>query len=70
AYGFETLELDEIISFAVAENHRSIAVMKRLGMRADPGADFDHPAVPDSHPRLKRHVLYRLSREIWQARQR
>ncbi|PBC03246.1 GNAT family N-acetyltransferase [Mesorhizobium sp. WSM3860] len=69
-FGFETLELDEIVSFAVAENHRSIAVMKRLGMRADPGAHFDHPAVPDSHPHLKRHVLYRLSREDWQARKR
>ncbi|PBB78895.1 GNAT family N-acetyltransferase [Mesorhizobium sp. WSM3879] len=68
AFGFETLELDEIVSFAVAENHRSIAVMKRLGMRADPGADFDHPAVPDSHPHLKRHALYRLSRDDWQAR--
>ncbi|AZO29522.1 MULTISPECIES: GNAT family N-acetyltransferase [Mesorhizobium] len=69
-YGFETLGLDEIVSFAVAENHRSIAVMKRLGMRADAGANFDHPAVPDSHPHLKRHVLYRLSREDWQARRR
>ncbi|CDX13033.1 putative acetyltransferase [Mesorhizobium sp. ORS 3324] len=70
AYGFETLGLDEIVSFAVAENHRSIAVMRRLGMRADPGAGFDHPAVPDSHPHLKRHVLYRLSRLDWQARKR
>ncbi|RWF85074.1 MAG: N-acetyltransferase, partial [Mesorhizobium sp.] len=41
-----------------------------LGMRADPGADFDHPAVPDSHPHLKRHALYRLSRDDWQARKR
>ncbi|AZO62329.1 N-acetyltransferase [Mesorhizobium sp. M1A.F.Ca.IN.022.07.1.1] len=70
SFGFETLELDEIVSFAVVENHRSIAVMKRLGMRADPGADFDHPAVPDSHPHLKRHALYRLSRDDWQARKR
>ncbi|MBZ9858176.1 GNAT family N-acetyltransferase [Mesorhizobium sp. CA12] len=70
AYGFETLRLEEIVSFAVAKNYRSIAVMKRLGMRADPGADFDHPAVPDTHPHLKRHVLYRLSRRDWQARKR
>ncbi len=68
AFGFETLGVDEIVSFAVEENHRSTAVMKRLGMRPDPGADFDHPAVPDSHPHLKRHVMYRLSREGWQAR--
>ncbi|RAZ76957.1 GNAT family N-acetyltransferase [Mesorhizobium atlanticum] len=70
AFGFETLGVDEIVSFAVADNHRSIAVMKRLGMRADPDADFDHPSVPDSHPHLKRHVIYRLSREGWQARKR
>ncbi|WP_027169062.1 GNAT family N-acetyltransferase [Mesorhizobium sp. WSM3224] len=69
-YGFETLGVDEIVSFAVHDNHRSIAVMKRLGMRADEGADFDHPSVPDSHPHLKRHVLYRLSREDWTARKR
>jgi RimJ/RimL family protein N-acetyltransferase len=69
-YGFETLGLDEIVSFAVADNHRSTAVMKRLGMRADAGADFDHPAVPDSHPHLKRHVMYRLPRADWQARKR
>ncbi len=70
AYGFETLGLDEIVSFAVHDNHRSTTVMKRLGMRADPGADFNHPAAPDSHPHLKRHVLYRLSREDWMARKR
>jgi len=68
AYGFETLAVDEIVSFAVAENHRSTAVMKRLGMTADPSADFDHPGIPDSHPGLKRHVFYRLSSQGWRAR--
>ena len=70
AFGFEALGVDEIVSFAVADNHRSTAVMKRLGMRAEPSADFDHPAVPDSQPHLKRHVMYRLSRVDWQARKR
>ena len=70
AYGFETLGLDEIVSFAVAANRRSTAVMQRLGMSADPSGDFDHPGIPDSHPALKRHVLYRLSRQDWQARKR
>ena len=63
AFGFETLDRDEIVSFAVANNHRSTAVMKRLGMRADPTSDIDHPGIPESHPQLKRHVLYRLSRQ-------
>ncbi|TIS85354.1 MAG: GNAT family N-acetyltransferase, partial [Mesorhizobium sp.] len=70
AYGFQTLGVNEIVSFAVTGNHRSTAVMKRLGMSADPANDFDHPDIPDSHPALKRHVLYRLPRQDWQARKR
>jgi len=69
AHGFGALGLDEIVSFAVRDNHRSTAVMERLGMRRDPQGDFRHPAVPDSHPQLAMHVLYRLSRLDWQARQ-
>lgn len=65
AYGFQTLGFAEIVSFAVSGNKRSIAVMERLGMVRDEAGDFDHPRVPDSHPQLKRHVLYRLSRERW-----
>ena len=59
-YGFGTLSLSEVVSFTSATNHRSRAVMERLGMRRDPAEDFDHPALPESHP-LRRHVLYRLS---------
>ena len=58
-YGFGTLALSEVVSFTSATNHRSRAVMERLGMRRDPAEDFDHPALPASHP-LRRHVLYRL----------
>lgn len=61
-FGFRDKGLSEIVAFAVEANHRSIAVMERLGMRRDPGGDFDHPRVPDSHPHLKRHVLYRIRR--------
>ncbi|PRX05490.1 UNVERIFIED_ORG: RimJ/RimL family protein N-acetyltransferase [Martelella mediterranea] len=57
---------DQLVSFAVAGNHRSTAVMERLGMRRDLDGDFDHPSVPDSHPHLKRHVLYRLHKTDWQ----
>ncbi|UDL89772.1 GNAT family N-acetyltransferase [Mesorhizobium sp. PAMC28654] len=70
AYGFETLGLDEIVSFAVEDNRRSTAVMERIGMITDPSADFDHPDIPDSHPALKRHVFYRLSRTDWNTRKR
>jgi RimJ/RimL family protein N-acetyltransferase len=58
-YGFGTLALSEVVSFTSATNHRSRAVMERLGMRRDPADDFDHPALPEGHP-LQRHVLYRL----------
>ncbi|WP_367718607.1 GNAT family N-acetyltransferase [Nitratireductor sp. GISD-1A_MAKvit] len=67
-FGFETLNLEEIVSFAVAENDRSIAVMRRIGMTRDRDGDFDHPSVPDSQAGLKHHVLYRLSRADWQSR--
>ncbi|MEM6463813.1 MAG: GNAT family N-acetyltransferase [Pseudomonadota bacterium] len=63
--GFEDRRLDEIVSFAVAANTRSTAVMKRLGMLPDPTRDFDHPGVPDSHIHLRRHVLYALSAQQW-----
>lgn len=65
-FGFEELQKDEIVSFAVWNNHRSTAVMRRLGMRHDPAGDFDHPRVPDTHGELKRHVLFRLTRSDWQ----
>jgi RimJ/RimL family protein N-acetyltransferase len=58
-YGFGTLALSEVVSFTSATNHRSRAVMERLGMRRDPAEDFDYPSLPEGHP-LRRHVLYRL----------
>ncbi|MBL8575899.1 MAG: GNAT family N-acetyltransferase [Mesorhizobium sp.] len=67
-HAFVTLELDEVISFAVETNHRSTAVMDRLGMHRDPGGDFDYPKVPDDRPQLRRFVLYRIGREEWRRR--
>jgi ribosomal-protein-alanine N-acetyltransferase len=64
-HGFEALGLEEIVSFTVPANLRSLAVMERLGMRRDPAGDFEHPRLPEGH-RLRRHVLYRLSRETWE----
>jgi RimJ/RimL family protein N-acetyltransferase len=57
------LGITEIYAFAVHDNHRSIAVMRRLGMEHLAGQDFDHPKVPESHPHLKRHVLFRTATE-------
>jgi RimJ/RimL family protein N-acetyltransferase len=61
ACGFQRLGLEEIVAFTVPANHRSIAVMQRLGMTRRPAEDFDHPRLPPGHP-LRRHVLYRLRR--------
>jgi RimJ/RimL family protein N-acetyltransferase len=63
-YGFGTLALPETVSFTSATNHRSRAVMERLGMRRDPNEDFDYPALPEGHP-LRRHVLYRLDSDSY-----
>lgn len=61
AYGFDELELDEIVSFTSTTNLRSRAVMERLGMTRDAADDFDNPNVEPGHP-LRPHVLYRLRR--------
>jgi len=61
AHGFETLGLEEIVSFTTVDNLRSRRVMERLGMTRDPADDFDHPGLPAGH-QLRRHVLYRLRR--------
>ena len=57
AYGFDVVGLDEIVSFTVPANRRSVAVMERLGMRY--AGEFEHPRMPEGS-RLRTHVLYRL----------
>ena len=56
-FGFEELELEEIVAFTAVNNYRSRAVMRRLGMR-DTGENFFHPAVARDHP-VCEHVLYK-----------
>jgi RimJ/RimL family protein N-acetyltransferase len=56
--GFKEFCLQEIVSFTVPANTRSIRVMEAIGMTHDPADDFDHPRLPEGH-RLQRHVLYR-----------
>lgn len=63
--GFTQFGLQEIVSFTVPANTRSIHVMQRIGMQRDPAGDFDHPRVPDGSP-LRRHVLYRIGRARWE----
>lgn len=64
-FAFDKKHLDAVVSFAVTDNHRSTAVMKRLGLHRVASLDFDHPRVPDTHPHLKPHVVYAVTRDEW-----
>ena len=59
-FGFEKIQLEEIVSFTSLVNRASEAVMERLGMVRD-AETFMHPKV-DPQSELAEHVLYRLSR--------
>lgn len=56
-FGFDELELDQIVSFTAVGNAKSRRVMEKVGMTES--LEFDHPRLP-GHP-LERHVLYRLA---------
>jgi len=58
-YGFNQLNLDEIVSFTVVDNIPSRRIMEKIGMHHNPTDDFDHPKLAQGNP-LRRHVLYRL----------
>ncbi|GES45202.1 N-acetyltransferase [Rhizobium dioscoreae] len=68
-HAFTVLNLREILSVAVHDNSRVLAVMRKIGMHPDPAFDFDHPQIPETHPHLKRHAVYRLSAAKWRAQQ-
>jgi RimJ/RimL family protein N-acetyltransferase len=61
AFGFNTIGLDEIVSFAPPINHRSLHVMEKIGLQRYPQGDFRHTKLPLNHP-LSQHVLYRLKK--------
>ncbi|GAA4443002.1 GNAT family N-acetyltransferase [Phytohabitans houttuyneae] len=54
AYGFDTLELPEIVAETMQDNVRSQAVMRRLGMTHVPAYDFTEADG--------RHVVFRIAR--------
>jgi RimJ/RimL family protein N-acetyltransferase len=67
AFGFDELDVAEIVSFTSARNERSRAVMERIGMTHDAAGDFAHPLIARDSP-LAAHVLYRLTAADWRAR--
>jgi RimJ/RimL family protein N-acetyltransferase len=62
-HAFENLGLDQVVSFTVSANRRSIRVMEKIGMTRAAADDFEHPSLPACHP-LRHHVLYRLRNRI------
>lgn len=64
-FGFENLNLKEIVSFTSHLNKKSIRVMQKIGMHCDSLDDFHHPRLTIEHP-LCKHVLYRIKKEEWQ----
>ncbi len=63
-YAFTELNLPEIISFTVPANTKSRRVMEKIGLNHSEADDFDHPKLEENSP-LKRHVLYRLTRNSY-----
>jgi len=63
AFGFEKLQLDEIVAFTTLQNKRSQEVMRKLRMQKVL-QEFMHPAVPVGHP-LQAHYLYKISQADW-----
>jgi spectinomycin phosphotransferase len=60
-YAFTELKLNEVISFTVTANTNSRRVMEKIGLHHSEKDDFDHPKLEEESP-LKRHVLYRLTK--------
>lgn len=55
-FGFDVLELPEVVSYTASTNLRSMAVMRRLGMSRS--GEFEHPGMPEGH-RLRPHIIFR-----------
>ena len=63
-YGFECLELREIVAYTLPANKRSRRVIEKIGLVFS--EEFDHPLIAEGHP-MRRQVLYRISRSAWEA---
>jgi ribosomal-protein-alanine N-acetyltransferase len=63
---FGLLGLDELVSITTRGNHRSAAVMRRLGMARAPELDFERERLAEGDP-LRQAVVHRLAREDWRS---
>lgn len=68
-YAFRELKISEIVSFTVPQNKASRRVMEKIGLRRSPQNDFNHPKLAKDST-LCKHVLYRLLKDEYIAKQR
>ena len=61
---FETIGLEEVVSFTSVVNTRSRTVMEKVGLRY--ASAFEHPTLPDGSP-LREHCLYQIDARAWRA---
>jgi ribosomal-protein-alanine N-acetyltransferase len=64
-WAFANLDTDEVIAITTPDNHRSQAVMGKIGLERDLAGDFDHPSLAEDDP-LRPHVLFRMGRARWE----
>mgnify|MGYP000042639662 CR=1 FL=1 len=65
-YAFNTLNLNEVVSFTTVSNRRSRSVMQRLGF-SNTHQNFEHPDIEKDHL-LSEHVLYKITKQEWQEK--
>ena len=62
-FAFDTLNLNEVISFTSVDNYPSRSVMERIGL-INTNQNFQHVDIPLEH-KLAEHVLYKISKSEW-----
>lgn len=60
-YGFNKINLREIVAFTAEENKKSERIMQKIGMKKDEKGGFLHPKLQKDHF-LAPHILYRITK--------
>lgn len=55
-----SIDMPEVIATTAAINQQSRRVMQKIGMRYDPGDDYQRPTFEGRHPSIA-HVVYRIA---------
>jgi len=62
-FAFNQIELNEVVAMTTVKNYRSVAVMKRLGLK-DTHSNFMHPKLPKESA-VSEHFLFKITQENW-----